>query len=284
MDDIFKSKDEMEREEKINNLFKSAGETKDIKKEAPEMVPVEELNTTAEPGGKNSKVFLGVLVFLLFAGLLSVAGYLFWQSRKIAAVSQPAPVADEADAVAEKVRALTELPEGKPALVTVTDREKFSGQSFFASALDGDEVLLYVKAKKVILYRPSSNEVISTGTLFSESAAETAARLAAASSVQDTPKSSEKIENKVKVDILNGTEIKGLAKETASKLSGMENVELAKVGNAQKSDYTKIIVIDLSGKNETATKIIAQKLSGEIGELPTGESKGTADILVIAGK
>jgi hypothetical protein len=271
MDDIFKSKDDEQREEKINNLFKF---DKDSKKEEPRIMPEDEedeATAMAETGKKSPKVFLSILLVLLFLGLAGAAGYFFWQYKKALAISQTASAPNEAQAVAEKVGALVELPEGEPALTTITNREKIINQSFFANALNGDQILLYIQSQKVILYRPSSNEVIGTASLLSESVSKTEAKV-------------EKIENKVKVDVLNGTEIKGLAKETADKLSGMENVELAKVGNAQKSNYLKILVIDLSGKNAVAAKIIAEKVGGEVGSLPAGESKGTADILVIAGK
>ena len=273
MDDIFKSKDDMQREEKINNLFKSSG---DFKREKPQTASEEEVVAVAETGKKGRKVFLSILLVLLFLGLAGAAGYFFWQYKKALAISKTITASDEAQAVAEKVKAFMELPEWEPALTTITNQEKLADQPFFPNALEGDKILIYIQSKKAILYRPYSNELIGTISLLSSQSAETETKAVA--------ENTEKIESKVKVDVLNGTEIKGLAKETADKLSGMENVELAKVGNAQKSDYAKILVVDLSGKNAVAAKIIAQKLGGEVGTLPAGESKGTVDILVIAGK
>ena len=281
MNDIFKSEDEIQREEKINNLFKSAG---NLKKEELEVLPEEETVSAAETGKKSWKILLNILTLALFLGLAAAAGYFFWQYKKAAKISDTASVSDETEIVEEKVGALMELSEEKPAITTVTDQEKIISQPFFAKALEGDKILLYIQSQKVILYRPSSNEVINSASLFSESASETEARIAKACAASNAPKQGEKIENKVKVDVLNGTEIKGFARETADKLSGMENVELAKVDNAQKSAYLKILVVDLSGKNATPAGIIAQKLGGEVGSLPEGENKGTADILVIAGK
>jgi len=273
MDDIFKSKEEMEREEKINNLFKSASSVENLEDKSSYIAPESEKIIAEEPPKKKWKVLANILVVVVFLGLTAAAGYLWWQYKKAAPSAQTATVADEASIIAEKIKNLTDLPLENPALATITDPT--TDQPLFSDALPGDKVLIYIQAKKAILYRPSSNEVIETINLLSSKTPGTG--------TSNSEKTPEKIETKVKVDVLNGTEIKGLAKETANKLSGMENVEVVKTGNAQ-GVYTKILVIDVSGKNETATKLIAQKLGGETGALPVGESKGIADILVIAGK
>jgi len=275
MEDIFKSKEDTAREEKIDNLFKSA---KDFKKEDIPTIPEKEIIAEAESEKKKENSFWIILSIVLIAGLVGAAGYFFWQYKKAIAVSQSA--SDEIEAIVEKVGAMMELPKEMPALATIVDQEKIVSQPFFAKALKGDKVLLYAESQEAILYRPSSNEIVETTPLFFESAPKVETQCAN----QAVQEPATKIESKVKVDVLNGTEIKGLAKETAAKISGMENVELAKVGNTQKSTYTKILVIDLSGKNAVAAKIIAAKVGGEVGALPEGENKGTADILIIAGK
>jgi len=275
MDDIFKSKDDEQREEKINNLFRS---DIDFKKTELPIVPKKE--AVVEPEKKGRNFFLVILLILLFWGISSTAGYFYWQYKKIAQNPPIAPVVDEAAVIAEKIKNLADLPTEKPVLATIANPSESAGQSLFPDALEGDKVLIYLQAKKAILYRPDSDQVVKTISLLSDQLAETAET----NSMENAEKIPEKIATKVKVDVLNGTEIKGLAKETADKLAGMENVELAKVGNAQKSTYTKILVVDLSGKNAIAAKIIAGKVSGEVGTLPTGETKGIADILIIAGK
>ena len=275
MNDIFKSKEEMEREEKINNLFKSDSSVENSEDKGSYIAPESEKIIAEEPQGKKWKVLVNILVVMIFLGLTAAAGYFWWQYKKTAPSAQTVPVADEASIIAEKIKNLVDLPPETPVLATITDLS--ADQPLFSNALPGDKALIYIQAKKAILYRPSSNEVIETINLLSSKTPETG------TGTSNSEKTSEKIETKVKVDVLNGTEIKGLAKETADKLSGMENVEVAKIGNAQGA-YTKILVIDVSGKNEIAAKLIVQKLGGETGALPAGESKGIADILVIAGK
>ena len=61
----------------------------------------------------------------------------------------------------EKIGKLILLPSGEqPTIATVSDKSQLSTQPFFANALDGDKVLVYANAKKAILYRPSTNQVI----------------------------------------------------------------------------------------------------------------------------
>jgi hypothetical protein len=63
-----------------------------------------------------------------------------------------------------------ELPAGEqPTLATVADQEKLKGQDFFSHAQNGDKLLIYPKAKKAILYRPSTGKIIEVTNLTSGS-------------------------------------------------------------------------------------------------------------------
>lgn len=68
--------------------------------------------------------------------------------------------------VVKQVGKLVVLPSGEqPTLATVSDAAKLQGQPFFANAANGDKVLVYNKAKKAILYRPSLNKIIEMAPL-----------------------------------------------------------------------------------------------------------------------
>ncbi|MEO7364045.1 MAG: hypothetical protein ABIV43_00865, partial [Candidatus Saccharimonadales bacterium] len=47
-----------------------------------------------------------------------------------------------------------------PTVATVSNVEKLKGQTFFANAQIGDKVIVYVNAKQAILYRPSTNQIV----------------------------------------------------------------------------------------------------------------------------
>ncbi|QQS22957.1 hypothetical protein IPM19_00065 [bacterium] len=71
----------------------------------------------------------------------------------------------------EQVRKLIILPDDEePTIATVNDLSKLQGQPFFAKAQLGDKVLIYNKARKAILFRPSDNQIIELAPLVDPSA------------------------------------------------------------------------------------------------------------------
>ncbi|MEO8104724.1 MAG: hypothetical protein ABI602_00085 [Candidatus Saccharibacteria bacterium] len=75
-----------------------------------------------------------------------------------------------------RVGLLVQLPQGEtPTVAAVNDAAQAKQQSaFFANASNGDKVLMYVKAGKAILYRPSTNKIILEAPLTFNNAASTA--------------------------------------------------------------------------------------------------------------
>ena len=61
----------------------------------------------------------------------------------------------------EQIGQLIHLPQGEdPTIAEVFEREKLDNQWVFANAQNGDVVLVYAQAKKIILYRPSTNKLV----------------------------------------------------------------------------------------------------------------------------
>ena len=111
--------------------------------------------------------FVKILAFILAVTTLGFAGtttYLYRQNQQL---KNPQAVAQaELQSVLKKVSKLMTLPEGEePTLATVTNPEKLTNEAFFANAKKGDKVLIYTKAKKVILYDPQANKVLNVGPL-----------------------------------------------------------------------------------------------------------------------
>ena len=60
-----------------------------------------------------------------------------------------------------KVGALALLPQGQnPTVAIVKNVSQLKNQAFFASAQDGDYLIIYAQAKKAVLYRPSDNRIV----------------------------------------------------------------------------------------------------------------------------
>lgn len=104
-------------------------------------------------------IALIVLVLLVGGGL----GYQKYASLKQEnqRLSNPEATAEEeANLIKGEVAQLIELPNETPTIATVIDVEKLRSQPFFASAQNGDRVLLFSQAKKAILYRPSTKKLV----------------------------------------------------------------------------------------------------------------------------
>lgn len=85
---------------------------------------------------------------------------------ELAAMRSQSPAEDETKQIVERVSQLVVLPENEePTLATVTDQSKLASQPFFANAETGDQVLIYTKAQRAILFRPSNNKIIEVAPL-----------------------------------------------------------------------------------------------------------------------
>lgn len=68
---------------------------------------------------------------------------------------------DQTPKVVEQVGKLMQLPNNEtPTVATITDREKLKAEAFYSLTENGDQILIYLQAKKAILYRPSINKII----------------------------------------------------------------------------------------------------------------------------
>lgn len=98
-----------------------------------------------------------VLLFVLAA---AGAIYFYLDARDLRKNPQKASQEEIATLIA-KVGLLIVLPKDEtPTIATVSDPEKLKDQLFFENAKVGDRVLIYSKAKKAILYNPTSNKIV----------------------------------------------------------------------------------------------------------------------------
>lgn len=91
--------------------------------------------------------------------------YFYYQNKntesKLSNLQQKSQASDDLNAVVERIGKLVLLPTGEqPTLATVSDVSKLKDQLFFTNAANGDRILIYEKAKRAILYRPSLNKIV----------------------------------------------------------------------------------------------------------------------------
>ncbi len=142
-----------------------------------------------EKNVKSSGLFFKVIIVLI----LLVVAYFSWktydQKKSGSVTGNQAPAAQgtpdkatqaEIDKATEelvaKVGKLILLPNEKPTLATVLDAKKLvAEQPFYAGAENGDQLLVYAKAQKAILYSPSKNILINVGPVYFNNATDTPA-------------------------------------------------------------------------------------------------------------
>ena len=108
-----------------------------------------------------------LLIAIVFLFLVFLAVY-FLIARQSDQVNPDAALQKEAKILTDRIGKFMELPvDEQPTLATVTDQEKLKSQNFFTHAQNGDKLLVYPKARKAILYRPSTKKVIEVSNLIS---------------------------------------------------------------------------------------------------------------------
>lgn len=103
---------------------------------------------------------LPIVFGLLFFTAAGSAYYFYAQNQELKQNPQKAAQAEN-QALVERVGRHIVLPMDENATIaTVTDSERLKDQAFFTNAVKGDKVLIYTNAKKAILYRPSSDQIV----------------------------------------------------------------------------------------------------------------------------
>lgn len=220
-----------------------------------------------------------ITLFIIGSSLLS-SSYFYQQYEKIK--KNPNIVAqEEAKKLASKVGEFMKLPTDEdPSVATVVDKDKLKDQPFFKDTDKGDKILIYSKAKKAILYRPSTNKIIE----FAPLAMGEDQSAVLGSETQSLNETETQIET-TKIVLLNGSKTVGLTADAEKKIKEINGTEILFKNNAAKNDYTSNLVIDLTGGHDALVKQLAQTIGGEVVSMVDGEQKPTnADILIIVAK
>jgi len=214
---------------------------------------------------------LPVLIVLSLVGV-GASGYLFYNSttQSVKGVSTGQTMdKNQVKKLIDEVGKIMNLPQGEdPNVATVTDIEKLKDQPFFADGKNGDQVLLYTNAKKVILYDPQNKKIVNVAPLVANA---------------PTPAPTQ---NQARIVLLNGTSKVGLAAKIEAEIKkDFPQANIVSKENSTKDNYEKTIVVVLNQSAKDASINLAKALNVSVGELPSGENKPTGvDILIIIGK
>jgi PPE-repeat protein len=119
---------------------------------------------------KNLKITISALILVSVATTFLAINFYIKSNglaKEIYILKNPASISEaEVKDIVSAVGQMIVLPTDEaPTLATVSDPEKLKGQAFFANAMAGDKVLVYTKAQKAVLWRPSIKKVIEVSGL-----------------------------------------------------------------------------------------------------------------------
>ena len=116
--------------------------------------------------------------FRLFIVVLIIAAwsYGFYEIGRASVYSAHPELSgnEQATAILSKVSKLIQLPSNEtPTMATITDAAAAKkAQPFLANAQNGDVLIVYTSAQEALLYRPSSNVLITVGPVDTQGAAQ----------------------------------------------------------------------------------------------------------------
>jgi hypothetical protein len=108
---------------------------------------------------------MNIVMLVIIITSLLFGGYFYYQFRKLK--SNPnAQVEKEAQDLLSQVAKIYLIPTGEePTIATVSDPNALKNQSFFTQSQKGDKVLIFTKAGRAVLYRPSIDKIIETAPI-----------------------------------------------------------------------------------------------------------------------
>lgn len=227
------------------------------------------------------------LIPILIAGCLigvGLSGYLFYQYYQTnqffkSIANKQVLTKEEMKSLLGEIGKIAKLPQREdPSVATVTDISKLKDQPFFADGKNGDRVLVYANAQKIVLYDPIIRKIVNIAPL--------TAGNAQAINNNAAPAAAPPVQTQAKIVLRNGTAAAGLATKVETEIKkAFPQANIFNKDNAAKENYEKTIVVVLNEAAKDAASNLAKTLNSSIAALPSGESKPNgADILVIIGK
>ncbi len=62
--------------------------------------------------------------------------------------------------IVDKIARAVELPDEKPTVVTVADKDRLTNKQLAAKVSNGDVLLIFANTKRLIVYRPASEKIV----------------------------------------------------------------------------------------------------------------------------
>lgn len=223
---------------------------------------------------QNSKYMIALVILVLILIAAGVYAFRLKKSNEELMMKIPPTQAQEEADIATIVPYVSKymvLPDEKPTIATVVDKEKLNkSQPFFKDAENGDKILVFQNARKVLLYRnhgTGSGKVINFDVF-----------------VINPPANQQGNVKALPIEIRNGSADAASAAAVEKRLKDAAGATVVTtVSEAQAKDYKGILVVDPSGKNAQSAQEVATFLKGQVGALPQGEAAQGDGLVIFVG-
>lgn len=108
---------------------------------------------------KRGNLFVRLGVSVVMAGLAGIGGFFYLKYQEVL----NAPTLTQK--LVDRLSSVIELPAETPTLLTIADKSKLSNPALASQVDTGDQLLVFNEAKKIIVYRPSSQKAIAILTI-----------------------------------------------------------------------------------------------------------------------
>lgn len=123
-------------------------------------------NIDTQLNPKSGNIVLGILLGALIALIPSYYFYSKYQDTQKKLKNPQLVSQEEVKKVTKSLSVLMALPKDEtPELATIADVSKLQKEPFFQKAKNGDKILIYLKARKAILYRESINKIVDVASI-----------------------------------------------------------------------------------------------------------------------
>lgn len=109
------------------------------------------------PWKKALKVVLGIVLVLAVVGLAAVV---VLQQMKL-----KEDQSNETQELQRRIAKIMLLPDEEAVVTEIDDAEKVREQPFFAQVENGDKVLIFPGAARIVIYRPGRNLIVNVGPI-----------------------------------------------------------------------------------------------------------------------
>lgn len=139
---------------------------------------------------KKYTFIISIVIFIVILNIVAGIGFYYYnQYMKVNNLLQdPSTAVDkQTQETIAKVGKLIMLPKNEePTVASITDVSKLKQQKFFDHATNGDKLLVYMKARRAILYNPKLNIIVDVGPV-TTNPSQTQVQGATDSSLEPTP-------------------------------------------------------------------------------------------------